>query len=649
MCGIAGYYRFDGGMGLDLSSMISAQAHRGPDDSGTYVDGPVGLGHRRLAIIDLSPLGHQPMASPDGRLVIVFNGEIFNYLELRAELAGCGHSFHTGSDTEVILAAYAQWGRDCLRHFNGMWAFALWDAARGELFCSRDRFGVKPFCYLERDGLFVFASEPKGILAALPEERVPDLGNLCRYFTYGVVHDADPTFYRNIRQLPAGCSLVASRSGTTRWRYWNYPPADCGMASVPAVVLTERFRELFLDAVRLRARSDMEVGTTLSGGLDSSAIVAAFRHMFPEQRHRSYSAVFSGEGYDETVYIDAVVEHYHLTGHKIEQRAADLEADMARLVRHLDGPLISPAIIPLDRVLRKARADGIVVLYDGQGADEILAGYDNQFYPPYLHSLLRRAASRPAYGLAQMIGALAGMNAARAQRLVRYLAPASHRLYRRAISAEQVLAPEFRALAASPPTWSRHYADPLAESLCRAHAQSILPALLHYGDGVSMANSVEYRLPFMDYRLVEFSFSLPVEHKVSGGWTKAILRDATEGLLIDKVRLRRWKNGFTTPIREWLLQSPDLLDRTIYSSSFASRGIFNADVVRRLLPRLADPVRGVRLANHFLRWVTTELWFQECIDGPRVAAAEPISPRQDRFGVHTSRSRSEMGARKGFS
>lgn len=615
MCGIAGYYRSDGGTGLDLGSMISAQAHRGPDDSGTYVDGPVGLGHRRLAILDLSPLGHQPMVSPDGRLVIVFNGEIFNYLELRTELAACGHSFRTGSDTEVILAAYAQWGHDCLHRFNGMWAFALWDAARGELFCSRDRFGVKPFCYLQREGLFAFASEPKGILAALPQERLPDLGNLCRYFTYGIVHDADRTFYRNVRQLPAAHSLVISRSGMTCRRYWDYPRDDSGMASAPAAVLTERFRELFLDAVRLRARSDVEVGTTLSGGLDSSAIVAAFRHIFPEQRHRSYSAVFTGEGYDETAYIDAVVDHYRLTGHKIDQHAADLQADMVRLVRHLDGPLISPAIIPLDRVLRKAKADGIVVLYDGQGADEILAGYDNQFYPPYLHSLLRRAVSRPAYGATQMFGALAGMTPARAQWLARYLAPASHKLYRWAISAQQVLAPEFGALAGPPPSWSRRYPDPLAESLCRAHAQSILPALLHYGDGVSMANSVEYRLPFMDYRLVEFAFSLPVEQKVSGGWTKAILRNATKGLLVDKVRCRRWKNGFSTPIREWLLQSPELLDRTINSSSFASRGIFNPGVVRGLIPRLADPVKGARLANHFLRWVTTELWFQECIDG----------------------------------
>ncbi len=614
MCGIAGYYRCDGGIGFDLAPMISAQAHRGPDDWGTYADGPVGLGHRRLSILDLSPLGHQPMASADGRLVIVFNGEIFNYLELRAELTARGHSFRTRTDTEVILAAYAEWGRDCLHRFNGMWAFALWDARTGELFCSRDRFGVKPFFYLQRGGLFAFASEPKGILAVLPEERAPDLEYLCRYFTYGIVHDGERTFYRNIRQLPAGHNLVVGRGGLKCWRYWDYPKQDPAILSAPAGELTERFRELFLDAVKLRARSDVEVGTTVSGGLDSSAIVAAFRCMFPEQRHRSYSAVFTGEGYDETEYIDAVVDHYRLTGHKIEQSAEELESDVARLVRHLDGPLISPAIIPLDRVLRRARADGITVLYDGQGADEMLAGYDNQFYPPYLHSLLKRAVIHPAYGVMQLRRALTGMTTMRAQWLTRYLVPSSHKIYRRAISTQQVLTPEFRVLGGERPSWHRHYADPLADSLCQAHAQSILPGLLHYGDAVSMANSVEYRLPFMDYRLVEFTFSLPVEQKVAGRWTKAILRNATEGLLIDKVRCRRWKNGFSTPIREWLLQSPDLLERTVHSSSFANRGIFDSGQVRGLISRLADPASGGKLANHFLRWVTTELWFQECID-----------------------------------
>lgn len=615
MCGIAGYFTPSPGRRLNLAAMIGAQAHRGPDDSGMYTAGPIGLGHRRLSILDLSPLGHQPMVSTDGRHVIVFNGEIFNYLELRSELTALGHGFHTGSDTEVILAAYAQWGRECVGRFNGMWSFALWDVGEQELFCSRDRFGVKPFCYLERDGMFAFASEPKGILAAMPEERIPDLENLGRYFTYGVVHDSDRTFYRRIRQLPAGHFLRVNASGVKCARYWDYPSPDPTITAAPSAELTERFRELFLDAVRLRARSDVEVGTTLSGGLDSSAIVAAFRHLFPEQGHRSYSAIFRGEGYDETRYIDAVVDHYRLTGHKIDQGAGELQEDMTRLVRHMDGPLISPAIIPLDRVLRRARADGVTVLYDGQGADEILAGYDNQFYTPLLHSLLRDVWRNPVRKSGAICRALAGMNLTRALWMARYVAPSIHKPYRWVISTQQALTAEFQRKAGPPPVWQPHYAVPLDDSLCRAHSQSILPALLHYGDAVSMANSVEYRLPFMDYRLVEFSFSLPVEQKVDGRWTKAILRNATRGMLIDEVRCRRWKNGFSTPIREWLLESPALIERTVLSRTFADRGIFDAKVVRKLFAHLSDPVKGTRLANHFLRWVTTELWFQECIDG----------------------------------
>lgn len=614
MCGIAGYFRSDEGPSLDLEAMINAQSHRGPDDWGTFVSDWVGLGHRRLSIIDLSPLGHQPMTSLDGRLKLVFNGEIYNYLELREELTSLGHSFRTGTDTEVILAAYAQWGYDAVCRFNGMWAFALWDSRSNQLFCSRDRFGVKPFCYLKRDGLFAFASEPKGILAALPEERVPNYSCLHHYLSEGVAHNGGNTFYRNIIQLPAGHNLVVKKSGLILQRYWDYPQPVLSLTSASQAMLTERFRELFLDAIRLRARSDVEVGTTLSGGLDSSAIVAGFRNLFPEQKHRSYSATFQGRGYDETEYIDAISDYYKLDTYKIEQEADDLQSDLVRLVTHLDGPLISPAIIPLDRVLRKARENGTIVLYDGQGADEILAGYDNQFYPPYLHSLMRSAYSRPTWAARELLRSVLSMNTMQAQWLVRYLLPASRGLYRRAISASQALSEDFSATGQSPLSRQRHYDDPLCEALYQAHSQLILPGLLHYGDAVSMANSVEYRLPFMDYRLVELAFSLPVEQKINGGWTKAILRNSMEGILIDKVRLRRWKNGFTTPIREWMHQCPDLLERTVYSTSFASRGIFDAGVIRSSLSRLSDPVRGGRLANHLLRWVTTELWLQECID-----------------------------------
>lgn len=615
MCGICGYRDTTGSRALDLEAMTVSLVHRGPDDMGLHEALGLGLGHRRLSIIDLSPAGHQPMFSANGRLVIVFNGEIYNYIELREELIKLGHQFHSQSDTEVILAAYAQWGSDCVKRFNGMWAFALWDLGQRTLFCSRDRFGVKPFYYLYKDGLFVFGSEPKAILVALPEERKPDWATLHQYLTAGVVMNGERSFYVSIRQLRPAHNLFVSSDGILIERYWNYPRPDSEFVTLSSADLSDRFRSLFLDAVRLRARSDVEVGTTLSGGLDSSAIVAAFRHMYPDEPHRSYSAVFTGKDYDETEYIDAVASAYNLQVTKIEQTSENLLADLRKLVWHLDSPLISPAIVPLHRVLKVARASGTPVLYDGQGADELLAGYDNQFYPPYLHSLLRSfVTGRPVpTSMKEMGTAIRGMTRRRIMWLTRYLAPWTHGLYRRAIAADQVLTSDFLAVGQPQTQQRRYYDDPLNEALYKAHSDVILPGLLHYGDAVSMASSVEYRLPFMDYRLVEFAFSLPSREKIKDGYTKKILRNATQGLLIDKVRQRRWKNGFSTPMRQWILEQPAVIEAALNEQGLRRHGVFSPKAISNLVKRQIH-TNSEQLASYMLRWVTTELWLQECID-----------------------------------
>lgn len=625
MCGITGYMNARGESPPDLAMMTGLLAHRGPDDSGIFEEPGIGLGHRRLSIIDLSPSGHQPMVSPDRTLVITYNGEIYNYIELREELRQHGHVFVSTSDTEVILAAYRQWGEDCVCRFNGMWAFAIWDRRARTLFCSRDRFGVKPFYYLEKAGTFAFASEPKALLAAFPEERRPDWDTLYSFLSQAMIMEGERTFYAAIRLLPPGHNLLMSDGKLRRSRYWSYPAGDAGAVEAPSAEHATRFRELFIDAVRLRARADVDVGTTLSGGLDSTAIVAAYRHLHPDASHKSYSAIFEGRGYDESDYIDAVVRHYHLQAHKFPQDAGNLLADMRELVWKLDSPLISPAIIPLHRVLRCVRADGTKVLYDGQGADELLAGYDNQFYPPYLHTLLRTPPE--AGGWVERIGmlsqALSGMTRPRALWTLRYMMPWLTPLYRRAIAAEGVIRPEFRARVKEPTRQPPRYGEPLNEALYQAHAHSILPGLLHYGDGVSMANSIEYRLPFMDYRLVEYAFALPASEKMGKGFTKLILREALDGVMIDKVRLRRWKNGFHTPILSWFLASPDLLDATIHSSRMREHGVFEQDAIRVAIGKQ----RGGALAQHLLRWLSTELWMQECIDTPAGTQAMSSTPR----------------------
>ncbi|WP_434782187.1 asparagine synthase (glutamine-hydrolyzing) [Ferrovum myxofaciens] len=615
MCGICGYFDIVGQRQLDLKAMALSIAHRGPDDSGLYEVPGMGLGHRRLSILDLSSAGHQPMMSIDGGLTIVFNGEIYNYIELREELAGIGHQFRSHTDTEVILAAYAQWGADCIKRFNGMWSFVLWDRNKKTLFCSRDRFGVKPFYYLYKDGMFVFGSEPKAILAALPAERKPDWGTLHKYLTKGNVMNGDRSFYESIQLLLPAHNLFVSSDGIQSVRFWNYPDFNPDIAALPTAELAEKFRALFLDSVKLRARSDVEVGTTLSGGLDSSAIVAAFKNIYPDQPHRSYSAIFSSEDYDESEYIDAVVEAYGLDATKIEQTSDNLLSDLRKMVWHLDSPLISPAIIPLHRILKDARSKGTIVLYDGQGADEILAGYDNQFYPAYVHSILRGFSGGRTFlaVLDDFKYALAGMTRTRAKWMGRYLAPWAHGLYRKAVAADAVLTPEFRRKGQPEVQSSRRYDDPLNETLYRAHSDVILPSLLHYGDAVSMASSVEYRLPFMDYRLVEFAFSLPTQEKISKGYTKHILRSATEGMLIDKVRLRRSKNGFSTPMRRWILEQPDVMDVLLNGEGVRRHGVFSQEAIAQVLNQQSN-TSGNQLEAYMLRWVTTELWLNECID-----------------------------------
>lgn len=608
MCGIAGYLQLAPGQRPDLGAMTDALAHRGPDGRGVAELPGVGFGHRRLAIIDLSEGGHQPMRSADGRLLLTYNGEIYNYRELRDDLTALGHRFRSASDTEVILHAYQAWGDACIGRFNGMFAFALWDAERRRLFCARDRLGVKPFVYMVKGGLFLFASEPKGILAVAPEERRIDHATLHRYLTRNRLGDGERTFYAAIRQLPAAHALTVEDGVPEVRRYWDYPAADPDLAARPSGELGEHFRTLFLDAVRLRARSDVEVGTTLSGGLDSASIVAAFRHLFPGQPHKGFSAVFPGHHHDEGPAIRAVAARYGVDLHVVEQSADGLARDMAALVRHLDAPLISPAPVPLLRVMRTAQAAGVKVLYDGQGADELLAGYDVQLYPPYLHSLAREGRA------GALFGALGGLTRRRAVWLARYLLPdGAHRLYQRGIAADAALTPGFAAAGTPEPTLPRRYADPLNDALWRLHAHTTLPGLLHYGDAVSMACSIEYRAPFLDYRLVEFGFRLPAREKIAGGVTKAILRRAMAGLLMDEVRLNRVKIGFDTPLGAWLGREPQVLNDAFADSAVRRHGIFDAAAVRRAAERLRGGEHG--LERYVMRWLGAQMWITACIDG----------------------------------
>jgi asparagine synthase (glutamine-hydrolysing) len=589
MCGIAGVAGRTPEALRPLRAMTSALRHRGPDDEGyLLVDSgsaratayggvdtvaaaglprlpetvppgcDVGLGNRRLSIIDLSPAGHQPMASPDGRVWVTYNGEIFNYVELREELKRLGHAFRTASDTEVLLAAYREWGAEALRRFNGMWAFALYDGRARRLFCARDRFGVKPFHYHASGGLFAFASEIKGLLAHPAVPRRPDEAALRSFLVEGALHEGERTFYDGIRSLPGGHHLTVDLgSGAFTVERWYTLPEPAERGTDPREI-----RELLADSVRLRLRSDVDVGTCLSGGLDSSSIVALtarLRDQAGRGRHRSFSIVYPDRGLDESAHVCAVVAATGVESARATPTADELLADLPALVRHQDEPFPSASVYSQFRVMKMAREAGVPVLLDGQGGDEVLAGY-HYHYGPYLAEVAARRGLPAALREARRAREVTGRPWSFFLGLLAYHAvplPAGVQAWAVRRQATQgrvppeLLSPGFAALGGA--HVERHRRRPGLHAELRAGiVTTSLPALLRYEDRNSMAFSVEARTPFLDYRLVERAQAVPASELIRGGWTKAILREAMAGVIPDVVRRRGDKLGFATPERRWL-------------------------------------------------------------------------------------------------
>src|SRR2546423_1031785 len=373
MCGIAGIWERSG-RPVDqaaLERMSGILRHRGPDGSGLYVEAELGLATRRLAIVDPSPAGDQPMSLPERGLRLTYNGEIHNYVELRRELEALGAEFRTHTDTEVVLQAYAAWGLDCFERFNGMWALGLWDARERSLVLSRDRFAIKPLCYSVSGGGFCFASEPKAILAAFPEERLPNRAEIDRFLSGGFPDAGESTFFANVKSLSPATTLVVSRDGVRARRYWTFEPGE----ESPQPDAEERFRELLRDAVSVRMRSDVPVGACLSGGLDSSAIAALVEP--PEDRPmHCFSLLYDGWRDDESRYsrVAAEARPGRFVVHWVRPRSAGLVETMRKIVWHHDAPMPIRGRVGPWFVMEEAGRHVKVVL-DGQGGDEILAGH----------------------------------------------------------------------------------------------------------------------------------------------------------------------------------------------------------------------------------------------------------------------------------
>lgn len=567
MCGIAGSWSRRGGPadGVHLRASLDAIRHRGPDDMGefTWVDTPtrnrIDLGLVRLAILDLSPAGHQPMTDPSNRFTISFNGEITNFVELREELKALGEVFASNSDTEVLLRAWARWGQSSLKRLEGMYAFAVLDRKERTLTTVRDPFGVKPFFYTVTDDRFVFNSELRGLLAAVPARPRLDWQAAVDYLQWGVYDQSERTFIDGVRQLAPGHVMVldiATGRLSTPQKFWHPSVEQTFSGTYENAV--ENVRSLFLDSVKRNLRSDVPLGIALSGGIDSSALVAAVRHLEPDMPIHTFSYIAPGFAESEHEWIRMVADELGATSHTVESSAEELEHDLDDLILTQGEPFGSTSIYAQYRVFKLARESGVVVTLDGQGGDEVFAGYDG--YPAHrMKSLIetghlirarrfaREWASWPGRDMRALQPAVVGQFVPRAYRgrIVRS-APSPlldlDRLKERGVDTGFP-----RVQGAS--TRGRR----LVSYLHTAQTRVGLPGLLRHGDLDSMRFSIESRVPFLDRALIEFIFGLPEDWLVGpDGTSKRILRDAIRGLVPDEVVDRRDKVGFSTPQHDWL-------------------------------------------------------------------------------------------------
>jgi asparagine synthase (glutamine-hydrolysing) len=584
--------------------MISIQRHRGPDGEGFYESSGVALGHARLAIIDLHETGHQPMSDATGNYWITFNGEIYNYIELRSELQARGHVFRGQSDTEVLLTAFAEWGPACLDKLRGMFAFAIWNTAAETLFAARDRLGIKPFHYVtDAAGRLMFASEIKALLPFMEQRRVRhDLAT--DFLAWNLLdHDPAATMFADVHRLPAAHFLTWSAvKGLEIRRYWDLNVSDeLSLNGQSRAEYADRFRREFLESVALHLRSDVPVGTCLSGGLDSSSIVCAVdaelrrRDAASVARQHTFSAVFPGKKIDERNYIDEVVEAARCEPHFVTPTGERLRDEVERWLWHQEEPVGGTSAYAQFSVARLSRESGVKVLLDGQGADEQLGGY-RKFIFVYLRQLLTEG--RPLDASREAIAFLANPDILRTTRLADGL-----RYFGRSVPAVEhlwgTLPPRPAGMKISSALGGRIKADLLHYSL---------PILLRYEDRNTMAFGIESRVPFVDHVLVEWLASVPGQMKLFRGWTKAVLREGLAGLLPERIRRRKTKLGFSTPETEWLTgpMAPwvtEVLSQPHYLLDVAERrGI---DDLRR---RFAAGDRSTATLNVISRLAMYESW-----------------------------------------
>ncbi len=624
MCGIAGIVSAEGSRETTATAvrrMISTQRHRGPDGEGFYDDQGVSLGHCRLAVLDLSATGHQPMSDKSGRYWITYNGEIYNYRELARQLQVGGYCFKGASDTEVLLAAFHQWGVDCLHRLRGMFAFAIWDRETSTLFAARDRFGIKPFHYWS-DGTrqLAFASELKALLEFLPR-RSANLRLAGEFLAWNLVdHEQEETMVAGIRRLaPAHALLWHTGEPLRMWRYWEYKVGDeLEVSRKREQELISEFRIKFEETVSLHLRSDVPVGTCLSGGLDSSAI-ACVTHAELRRRgewrdggQHTFSACFKEPHLDERAYIQSVVSTIRCQPHMTYPSGEGLVEDLDALLWHQEEPIGGTGVYAQYCVARLAKQSGIKVLLDGQGADEQLAGY-RKFMLVYLKQLLKSKRYVKTVGEAARF--LLNREVMRTSRFVdarRYLFDSLPELSSLWPDGQMPVRPSLIRIG-----------DSLASRIESDMTRFSLPPLLRFEDRNMMAFGVESRVPFVDHELAEWVARLPLTLRLSGGWTKLIMREALKGILPEAVRTRRSKLGFSTPESSWLAGPLAGWLRDTLCTSRHLNEVVSDKAVRQLLARRTAGDRSLCLENLLFRLAVYEAWARKFLESGTAESDKP--------------------------
>ena len=628
MCGIAGILinhhsseilKTSGGLAL-LKKMTDTISHRGPDGEGHWSNEKrnVFLGHRRLSVIDLSPGAAQPMHFPPGqtpRYTIIHNGEIYNYTELKSILKKKGYSFNTRSDTELILAAYDYWKEDCLRQFEGMFSFAIWDEKLQELFAARDRFGEKPFYYFEEDDHFIFASEMKA-LWTVGVPKIIDEKMLLNFITLGHVQnstDKEQCFFEKIYSLPPAHYLKMGihEKHSRIHKYWNINKEI--KIDISATDAVERFTELLDNAIRKRLRSNVLIGANLSGGVDSSSIIAALNKQsleyFPEfqagKKLKTFSAVFPGFEKNESAYINTVKEQFDIENFQITPTAETLLKDFEKLCYHQEEPFSSSGIYAQYKVFEMAGQHQVKVVMDGQGADEIMAGY-----PKYIHWYLQEVLNRHKPGAAHKEKRALrkndqpftwNMNNVLAAFLPAHAAiRLEEKEYQKTIHHPDIEPSFIRSLVGR--EWEgihKPIVTKLNDILYFNTMEMGLEELLRFADRNSMAYGLETRLPFLDHQLVEFVFSLPARYKIHDGWTKWLLRQAMEKRLPAEIVWRKEKVGFETPQLQWMENK--LVQEYIHE---ARRKLTNKGILKKTaLNKKIHPMDAYAAGNYDWRYL----------------------------------------------